>query len=76
MVSKEMENGLVWTVKCQECKSHTGGKTIKTVPQAEKWIVEHTKETGHLFFDMKAGIFSIVVNNITKPAAGDICGKN
>lgn len=69
-------NRFAWTVKCQECKSHTGGKTIKTVPLAEDWIVEHTKETGHLCFDLKAGIFSIVVNNITKPAVEGICGIN
>jgi len=59
-------NGLAWTVKCQECKENIGGKGIISVPQAETWIVEHTKETGHLRFNMTAGIISIVVTNITE----------
>lgn len=68
MVTEEVEKGLLWTVKCQECKSNAGGKGIKSVPQAEKWIVEHSKETGHLCFNMTAGIFAMVVTNITDAA--------
>lgn len=70
MGTQEIGGGLVWNVKCPECKAYTGGKGIKSVSQAENWMVEHSKETGHLHFNMNAGLFAIVVTNITeeKPA--------
>lgn len=61
----EIGNGLVWSLKCRECKANIGAKGMESVIEAEKWIQKHAEETGHTNFDMDVLGFSIIIESIT-----------
>ena len=75
MATKEVKNGLVWKVQCQECEANLHGKGIETVPLAEKFISGHSEETEHTQFDMAVLAHSISIE-VIDAGTGEPCGKN
>lgn len=75
MATKEVENGLVWKVQCQECEANLSAKGLKSVPHAEDFITKHSEETGHTLFDMDVLAHSICIE-VIDAGEGKPCGMN
>lgn len=75
MAAKEVENGLVWKVQCQQCEANMSARGMKSVPLADDFITKHSGETGHTLFGMDVLSHTICIE-VIDAGKGKLCGMN